>query len=404
MKRKHWRRWGALLLALCLVVSMPGNAIARTMDEIEAEQDRLEEEKQDLEARLEELRNDEAQKREYQKTLQDKIDVVQEQVDSARRDIDDLNDQINTLTAKLKKSQEKIQDTIDQFKERLAALYKAGNVSTLEILLNSSSFSDFTMRSELIKAMSVRDQHMMEVIEDYIAETEDERAECEKSKAKVAELKKKLEAQQDELNDLYAENARALADLVAAENATQAELDKNTAEREANDKEMEELIAKQKELEELARQQAASGGGGTYWGSDVYYPTGGGGVEGFYPIWPLPGVSYVSAGYGGYPGHRGMDIAGPYGTPVVAAESGVVIAANDGDPWGDSWGYYVLIYHNSTFTTRYAHLSALTVYNGQYVEKGTVVGYEGATGNVTGPHLHFEVYENGTRVNPMIYL
>ena len=405
MKRKHWKRWGSLLLALCLLLTVPGNAVARTLDEIEAEQDALDVERQKLEDQLTALRNDEAQKREYQQTLQRKIDVVQEKVDSARRDIDELNGQINVLTAKLKKSQEKIQDTIDRFKERLAALYRAGNVSTLEILLNSSSFSDFTMRSELIKAMSLRDQDMLNVIEDYITETEDERAECEKSKAKVAELQKQLESDMDELNDLYIENANAIAALQEAENATQAELDKNTEEREANDREMEELIAKQKAWEEeQRRQQAASSGGGTYWGSGVHYPTGGGGVEGFYPIWPLPGVSYVSAHYGGYPGHRGMDIAGPYGTPVVAAESGVVIKANNYDSWGESWGYYVLIYHNGTFTTRYAHLSALTVYDGQYVEKGTVVGYEGATGNVTGPHLHFEVYENGTRVNPMYYL
>ena len=403
MKRRNWRRWVSLLLMLCLLLALPGNAVARTLEEVEAEQERLDSEKQVLEEKLTALRNDEAQKRDYQRTLQQKIDVVQEQVDSARRDIDDLNGQINILTAKLKKSQEKIQDTIDRFKERLAALYKAGNVSTLEILLNSSSFSDFTMRSELIKAMSLRDQDMLGVIENYIVETGDEREECERSKAKVAELQKKLESDMEELNVLYAENADAIAALQAAENATQEELDKNTAEREANDRDMEELIAKQKAWEEEQRRQQTSSGG-TYWGSDVHYPAGGGGVEGFYPIWPLPGVSYISAGYGGYPGHRGLDIAGPYGTPVVAAESGVVIAANDYNSWGDSWGYYVLIYHNSTFTTRYAHLSALTVYNGQYVEKGTVVGYEGATGNVTGPHLHFEVYENGTRVDPMRYL
>ncbi|MCH5352892.1 MAG: peptidoglycan DD-metalloendopeptidase family protein [Acutalibacter sp.] len=404
MKRINWKRWASLLLALCLLLAVPGNAIARTLEEVEAEQDELDAQKQELESRLTELRNDEAQKREYQRTLQQKIDVVQEQVDSARRDIDELNGQINVLTTKLKKSQEKIQDTIDRFKERLAALYRAGNVSTLEILLNSSSFSDFTMRSELVKAMSLRDQDMLDVIENYITETEDERAECEKSKAKVAELQKKLESDMDELNDLYAENNAAIAALQEAENATQAELDKNTAEREANDKEMEELIAKQKAWEEEQRRQQAGSFGGTYWGSGVTYPTGGGGVEGFHPIWPLPGVSYISAGYGGYPGHRGLDIAGPYGTPVVAAESGTVIKANDYDSWGDSWGYYVLVYHNGTFTTRYAHLSALTVYDGQYVEKGTVVGYEGATGNVTGPHLHFEVYENGTRVDPMRYL
>ncbi len=373
------------------------------MGEVEAEQNKLEEEKKALEEKLEGLRNNEEEKRAYQEALQQKIDVVQTQIDSARKDIDELNLHITELTLKLEKSQQEMQDTIDRFKQRLVALYKAGNVSTLEILLDSNSFSDFAMRSELVKTMSAHDQKMMDAIEDYMESTQDEREECEASKKKVADLKKKLESQQEELDGLYQENAAALASLQEAENATQDALDKNTAERKANDKEMEELIAKQKEWEEQQRQQAAAGGG-EYMGSDVNYPTGGGGVEGFNPIWPLPGVSYVSCYYGGYAGHRGMDIAGSYGTAVVAAESGTVIAANDYDSWGDSWGYYVLIYHNGTFTTRYAHLSALAVSNGQWVEKGTIVGYEGATGNVTGPHLHFEVYQNGSRVDPMNFL
>lgn len=403
MKRNLWKRLAAGALSLCLLMAVPGNAIARTLDEVEAEQNKLEEEKKDLEEKLESLRNNEEEKRAYQETLQQKIDVVQAQIDSARKDIDELNIHITELTLKLERSQQEMEDTIDRFKQRLVALYKAGNVSTLEILLDSRSFSDFAMRSELVKTMSAHDQKMMDAIEAYMKSTQDEREECEASKKKVADLKKQLEGQQEELDGLYQENAAALAALQEAENATQDALDKNTAEREANDKEMEELIAKQKELEEQRRQEAASGGG-EYMGSDVNYPTGGGGVEGFNPIWPLPGVSYVSCYYGGYAGHRGMDIAGPYGTPVVAAESGTVIAANDYDSWGDSWGYYVLVYHNGTFTTRYAHLSALAVSNGQYVEKGTIVGYEGATGNVTGPHLHFEVYQNGSRVDPMNFL
>lgn len=115
-------------------------------------------------------------------------------------------------------------------------------------------------------------------------------------------------------------------------------------------------------------------------------------------------MTYISAGYNGYPGHKGLDIAGPYGTPIVAAADGTVIEANSTDSWGMSWGYYVLIYHNGTYTTRYAHMSSVAVSTGQYVTAGTVIGYEGATGNVTGPHLHFEVYENGVRVDPMQFL
>lgn len=399
---KSWRkRLGAALMALCVFTMGATSAAARTVEEIEAEQSRLEEENQALETKLEELRSDEADKKAYQAALQAKIDVVKEQIDSARRNIDELNNNITELTLKLEQSQKEVQSTIDQFKERLVALYKAGDVSTLEILLDSSSFSDFTMRSELMKTMTQHDQMLMDQIEEYMKATQDEREECQDSKKKVAELKKKLESDQNELNGLYEENQKALAELETAQANTQKLIEDNQAELDKNDEEMQELIRKQQE-EEARRQEQINQGGGNHW--DTSYPSGGGGVEGFNPIWPLPGVTYVSCYYGGYAGHRGMDIAGNYGTPVVAAESGTVIRANDYDSWGDSWGYYVLIYHNSTFTTRYAHLSGLTVSDGQYVEQGTVVGYEGDTGNVTGPHLHFEVYENGTRVDPMNYL
>lgn len=403
MKRRFGKCFWAGLLALCIFCMAPANAIARTVEEIEQEQAQLDEEKQQLEDKLQKLRDDEAQKQAYQETLQQKIDVLQTQINTARQDISDLNAHITELTLKLEKSEEKIQSTIDQFKQRLVALYKAGDVSTLQILLDSSSFSDFTMRSEMMRSMTKHDQELMNKIEEYMESTKAEREDCEASKKKVADLQKKLESQQKELDVLYQENAAAIAALQDAQATTEDAIAENEKQGAAKIAEMEELIAKQKAAEEEARRQQQASGG-EWMGDNVVYPSGGGGVEGFNPIWPLPGVTYVSCYYGGYAGHRGMDIAGAWGTPVVAAESGTVIAANDYDSWGDSWGYYVLIYHNGTFTTRYAHLSSLAVVNGQQVSQGDVVGYEGATGNVTGPHLHFEVYENGSRVDPMIYL
>ena len=117
--------------------------------------------------------------------------------------------------------------------------------------------------------------------------------------------------------------------------------------------------------------------------------------------WPCPGYSYISAGWMGYPGHKGLDMAAAYGTPIYAAESGSVMMANKTDEWGYSWGYYVSIYHNSTYSTLYAHCSSVVVNSGQWVEKGQLIAYVGSTGNSTGNHLQFEVYENGTRVDPM---
>lgn len=410
MKRKLHRRIRAGLMALCMAAVMPLNAMARTVSEIEAQQAELQAERDSLQAQLEQLRNDEAQKLEYQQTLQKQIDVVEDQIDSARQDIDDLNLSITELTMKLDKSEEEMGDTIQEFRQRVVALYKAGSVSTLQILLDSTSFSDFSTRTELINAMSRRDKELVDKITAYMEATEDERRECEDKKAKVAELKKTLESKQEELDGLYAENAQAIEDLQGAQIATENTLQRNQEELDANEAEIAALIEAQRQYEEeqkrLAEQAAAAGsasGGGSS-GGDVVYPSGGGGVAGFNPIWPLPGVSYISAGFNGYPGHKGLDIAGPYGTAVVAAESGTVIEANNYDSWGMSWGYYVLIYHNGTYTTRYAHLSSVAVSKGQTVSAGQIVGYEGATGNVTGPHLHFEVYQNGNRVDPMQFL
>lgn len=414
MNRKNRRRLLAGLLALCLFALAPMNAVARTVAEIEAEQAQLQAERDNLQAQLEELRDNEAQKQEYQETLQKQIDVVEGQIDTARQDIDDLNKSIKELTMKLDKSEEEMASTIQEFRGRVVALYKAGSVSTLQILLDSTSFSDFSARSELLNAMSRKDKELVDKITAYMEATEDERTECEEKKAKVAELKKGLESKQEELDGLYKENAQAIEDLHGAQAATENALEANQAELDANEAKIAELIEAQRKYEEEQRRlaeeaaaAAAANGGGSSGGSSdgtVTYPTGGGGVAGFNPIWPLPGVSYISAGYNGYPGHKGLDIAGPYGTAVVAAESGTVIEANNYDSWGQSWGYYVLIYHNGTYTTRYAHLSSVAVSNGQQVSAGQIVGYEGATGNVTGPHLHFEVYQNGTRVDPMAFL
>lgn len=403
--KKFRKRLFCGLMTLCVAAMTPLSVSAQTVAEIQAEQDRLQAEKENLEAQLEQLRNDEAQKQAEQENLQQQIDLVQEQIDTTRQNINDLNESINELTMKLDKSEEEIQGTIDAFKERLVALYTAGNISTLEILLDSESLSEFTTRATMIETMTAHDQELVDKLEAYMEETRADREECEAQKKEVAELQKSLEDKQDELDQLYEETAAAIVEIQGAEGATENALAANEEELALAEQRVQEAIAAQKAAEEeaLQQQQQQQQNGGSS-GGTIIYPSGGGGTSGFNPIWPLPGVTYISAGYNGYPGHKGLDIAGPYGTPIVAAADGQVIEANDYDSWGMSWGYYVLIYHNGTYTTRYAHMSSVAVSSGQYVTAGTVIGYEGATGNVTGPHLHFEVYQNGVRVDPMQFL
>lgn len=98
--------------------------------------------------------------------------------------------------------------------------------------------------------------------------------------------------------------------------------------------------------------------------------------------------------------HSGIDLAAPYGTPIKASEGGVVIYSG----WYGGYGKVVILDHAKGFSTLYAHLSSTKVAVGARVRQGEVVGFEGSTGYATGPHLHFEVREQGKPKNPVIYL
>jgi len=101
--------------------------------------------------------------------------------------------------------------------------------------------------------------------------------------------------------------------------------------------------------------------------------------------------------------HTGMDIGAPTNTPILAMADGIVTVANATDSWGGGYGFFIRIDHGGGYETLYAHAIAIGVRVGEEVEQGQVIGWVGSTGNSTGPHLHFEVFHNGTRVNPMGY-
>lgn len=95
--------------------------------------------------------------------------------------------------------------------------------------------------------------------------------------------------------------------------------------------------------------------------------------------------------------HRAIDYAADYGTPVVTVGEGTATYAG----WKGELGNIVQVRHNDTYTTVYAHLSRFAVRTGAKVTQGQIIGYVGATGQATGPHLHFEMYKNGGYVNPL---
>lgn len=104
--------------------------------------------------------------------------------------------------------------------------------------------------------------------------------------------------------------------------------------------------------------------------------------------------------YGGRHMHKGIDLADPTGTPVYATADGVIGRAD----WFSGYGLYIQIEHGGDLETRYGHLSRLNVAAGQTVHKGDLIGFVGATGHATGPHLHYEVRVAGVAVNPIPYM
>ncbi|MEG1926689.1 MAG: M23 family metallopeptidase [Ruthenibacterium sp.] len=147
--------------------------------------------------------------------------------------------------------------------------------------------------------------------------------------------------------------------------------------------------------------------GGAHDGEIMTPGIGGSGVL----AWPLPIAGSISSpfGYrkdpfsGKWSFHRGLDIAAPNGTPILAAADGIVVVANATDSWGYSWGYYVKIQHPKGMTTLYAHCSVIAASAGQQVQRGEVIAYVGNTGASTGNHLHFEVTDDGRLVNALNY-
>jgi murein DD-endopeptidase MepM/ murein hydrolase activator NlpD len=146
----------------------------------------------------------------------------------------------------------------------------------------------------------------------------------------------------------------------------------------------------------------ASGSSGTSTGSSTSCgnegPVGGGGTL----MWPSP-YHYINGGNQFSPSHLAIDLYAPEGTPITAADSGVVVWASYG-AWNGGYGNVVMINHRNGFSTLYGHLSQVNVGLCQWVYAGETIGLSGNTGNSFGAHLHFEVRQGGGYLNPWDYL
>lgn len=319
--------------------------------------------------------------------LQDRIDQYQAKLDEVNEKYQKLQNQVEEHQKKLDTVQESYNRKNETLKQRLVAFYKSGSINFLDVLMDSNNIIDFVSRYYLIKKMTEYDAKSMEEIEKQKQEIEKVTNELKESKANMKLTKADAEQQTVVLTNTKIILENQISSLTESEQSLKSQID---------------IYKKQQEeLENLIQYAIRSS---TY---ELRYS---GGIM----VWPTLTTSYITSQYGSrlHPiqgiikNHAGIDIGGSTGNPVYAAADGVIIYSqyNTG-----GYGNLVMIDHGTNsegvkIVTLYGHGNKLLRNVGESVKQGELIMEMGSTGNSTGPHVHFEVRENGVAVDPKKYL
>lgn len=419
--------------------------------QLDLQQKELEKNLAETEKKLAELEKSSKGTMEYIDTLDQKIGYINEQLTvlenqniSIQEDIDELQVTIEKNEETLKKLSEEVEKTKEEIKRledkfesiyeaycyRLKVLYVSGDFNILTALLSCKDISSFLTRYEMIKSVSKSDTELLEEVNEKTEEIVTKQDGLNEQLEKYQNVKRTLDSQKASLDSKkrkIEKNTESIAKKKASLSIDRAESDsllaKLTAENqqytefrnedkeliEAVEKEVQDLIAGIKTPEEVttavAEEKDDKAQETLTEESDVYFKS----DAVLNMLYPIPNHTSISAGYPNYSSgkyHGGIDFPCSTGSKVVAAQKGIVLAVKR---LNYSYGYYVMIYHGTdskgrSVVTLYAHNSSILVSVGQSVKKGETIAKSGSTGNSTGPHCHFEIRFNGSRVNPKNYL
>ena len=376
----------ALLMLLPMVSMIISSAGAVTQSEIDA----LKKEQEESQAKQDALKDQLADLEADQAAAQEKRQLLTEQLNAINAEIANIDAQISYYDGEIAQKEEERKEAeareaeqYDLFCQRVRMMEEQGTVSYWSILFNAESFSDLLDRIADVDAVMAYDNEVMDQLIATREELERVQGELESARAEEQAAKEQQEAKKAEQQAKVAE-AQALVDQI---NADTAEVNRQLdAESAAASEIQAEIAQKQKQLEEERKQN------NIVISSETGY------------LWPLPGYYRLSSqfGYRIHPitgvahSHTGIDIPASGGTPILAAKSGQVVTS----AYHYSYGNYVVIDHGNGNSTLYAHMSSRAVSESQMVTQGQVIGYVGTTGSSTGNHLHFEVRDNYTRVDP----
>lgn len=336
------------------------------------------------------------------KQIQADLDAANARLQSIQTKQAEINAQIAQTQNEIVKMEAYLKTRQDVLNRRVRAIYMHGQLNYLEVILGANSFSDFANRVELLKRVIRSDYNLILEIQKQKAAIEAKKAQLEEDKRQLDALAAEAEKTRQEIAKKKAEQQKVL-DAAKSNKAAAAQMEQDLNAQLASVRNLiQQRLAAAEAARQAAQQQAASddeGGGGG--GSDNNYVQGTGAMG-----WPCSGPITSPFGYRTHPifgttiFHAGIDIGVDYGTPIHAADSGVVVYSG----WISGYGNAVIIDHGGGISTLYGHNQSLAVSEGQSVSKGSVIAYAGSTGNSTGPHCHFEVDVNGSPVNPMGYL
>jgi murein DD-endopeptidase MepM/ murein hydrolase activator NlpD len=320
--------------------------------------------------------------------LDAQLRAVQAQIDEETAKLVELAQEVAAAKQQLAEKEAELAKHIADFGNRMRIMYKSGQVSGLELVFSAANFTDLLNRAFFFNDIVQEDRRQLAELQKERAAIEAMKADLEAKQAQQAQVVKQIQDQKAQLQANRDQRAAREAQIAAIEAQFQQQLQQMEAQRAALQAQIAALVAESFRARSSGRWK-----------------------------WPIDGVITQGFGCTSYPFepydpscptlhfHSGIDIANDYGTPVHAADGGIVHNYSMSCGYGlCGYGYYVVIVHAGGFISLYGHLSSYAVADGTQVNQDTVIGYEGSTGNSTGPHLHFEIDLAGTPVDPLAYL
>ncbi len=349
----------------------------------------LEQQKQEVEDKIDETNG----KLEYLQTelsatmirvqeIEDKVLAYESDVQELGTQMENLQTSIDDATQKLAIASQSYTEKSDMLAKRLVAMYESGNISYLDVLLNSNNITDFISRYYILEEIAEYDSILIKQVEEEKKNIETTKQKLENEQAEIKIVKAKLEQTSIVLNNMKTLQQSYVDDLTDAEKVLQEQIT--------------EYKKEQAEIEAKILAANSTDVNIQYTGGEMLWPVAisGTAITSTYGVREHPIQGVVKE-------HTGIDIGNtPMGSPVVAAADGIVTYAG----WLGGYGNCVMINHGDGVVTLYGHGNKILTELNAEVKQGDVIMEVGSTGNSTGPHLHFEVRINGTITNPLNYV